>query len=49
MEMRFIVCKDLYMLMAEDIGPVEIELLISIIIASFGFLGPEVYFSKVAD
>ena len=49
MEMRFVVCKDLYMLVADDIGCVEIEIIIAVLTASFGFIGSDFYFGKVSD
>ena len=42
MEMRFVVCKELIMVMG-GFGPVELELLLSTLLASFGYFGPEFY------
>ena len=43
MEMKFVVCKNLYMLASEDFGSFEMELVLSILTVSFGLLGPDFY------
>ena len=48
MEMKFIITKCLLMVVGE-FGPVEIEIVLTLLTLSFGFLTPQFYLSKLSD
>ena len=44
MEMKFVITKKLIMIVAGgELGPVETEIILSALIISFGYFGPEFY------